>query len=214
MCGGRAPAAVSSSTAAGSSPRVRGTPIQVNSAHALVRIIPACAGDAKRVSNIGKMAPDHPRVCGGRFSSTITVHYSAGSSPRVRGTRALLHVAEALHRIIPACAGDASCLACGLCGIADHPRVCGGRTASARVTSASSGSSPRVRGTPLRSPPRLLQDRIIPACAGDACDDWRPAITAPDHPRVCGGRWSRDGTRARAPGSSPRVRGTRARSFA
>ena len=98
-------------------------------------------------------------------------------------------------------------------GIADHPRVCGGRQVRQLDRVAGIGSSPRVRGTqrPNRHP--VACRRIIPACAGDAStvSSWRTRST--DHPRVCGGRRQRallDGVEL---GSSPRVRGTRCGEF-
>ena len=87
-----------------------------------------------------------------------------------------------------------------MCGERNHvmPRTWPGR-----------GSSPRVRGT-LRAHRRApYESRIIPACAGNAF----PAPAAPpystDHPRVCGERWRAAAVPVPAPGSSPRVRGTR-----
>ena len=74
-------------------------------------------------------------------------------------------------------------------------------------SSASAGSSPRVRGKPLRHRPHPRRRRLIPARAGKtpACCWSRPR--APAHPRACGeNRFDTDPLLA-ADGSSPRVRG-------
>ena len=75
----------------GSSPRVRGTPDFVKKYLDRVGIIPACAGNTvikpTRFGGVG----DHPRVCGEHIFVRCTIWDTAGSSPRVRGTRAELH---------------------------------------------------------------------------------------------------------------------------
>ena len=70
VCGERNAAFVSTVTNGGSSPRVRGTPTGVRAGRHLLRIIPACAGNAacSAISRQGRS--DHPRVCGER-SATI-----------------------------------------------------------------------------------------------------------------------------------------------
>ena len=73
------------------------------------------------------------------------------------------------------------------------------------------GSSPRVRG---KHPPVLEVGGpvgLIPACAGKTWD-WRTASTrAPAHPRVCGENRIPPRAATTGAGSSPRVRGKRAR---
>ncbi len=71
----------------GSSPRVRGTPeFEILDARP-VRFIPACAGNAARQCRYASAATVHPRVCGERGVGLGVVVITAGSSPRVRGTR-------------------------------------------------------------------------------------------------------------------------------
>ena len=76
------------------------------------------------------------------------------------------------------------------------------------VVSHTTGSSPRVRGTPF--PPRqlFLRRRFIPACAGNSLP--RPPRLAgpPVHPRVCGELKAFGDQAGSLAGSSPRVRGT------
>ena len=112
-----------------------------------------------------------------------------GSSPRVRGT--------------PTPSRNASRIA------SVHPRVCGERRPAPGRQPGRRGSSPRVRGTHARARRRLLRDRFIPACAGNALANWlldwladgsSPRVRgtprwrcgrtrkSPVHPRVCGER--------------------------
>ncbi len=51
--------------------------------------------------------PVHPRVCGERKKEVDENVDEYGSSPRVRGTHALVVALVALPRFIPACAGNA-----------------------------------------------------------------------------------------------------------
>ena len=71
-----------------------------------------------------------------------------------------------------------------------------------------SGSSPRVRGTPSKWRPHELPQRFIPACAGNAAPGIKFPLISPVHPRVCGERPYHP-FKGTVDGSSPRVRGTR-----
>ena len=70
------------------------------------------------------------------------------------------------------------------------------------------GSSPRMRGTLVRSDRRLASHGIIPAYAGNTSPVSRAVSWAWDHPRVCGEHLKYDLARLAAVGSSPRMRGT------
>ena len=72
---------------AGSSPRVRGTQGAWRDPHKRTGIIPACAGNTLIVFLMMSRQRDHPRVCGEHASGHVVVGQTAGSSPRVRGTR-------------------------------------------------------------------------------------------------------------------------------
>ena len=93
--------------AAGSSPRVRGTP--------------------NRETAHRGTEPVHPRVCGERVVTTSTTNQPTGSSPRVRGTLALRCGDAPLQRFIPACAGNAPSKRTSTPAKPVHPRVCGER---------------------------------------------------------------------------------------
>ena len=154
-----------------------------------------------------------------------------GSSPRLRGTLSPGDAGRHCHRFIPAFAGNAAGPRKTMRPLTVHPRVCGERPdapEAAGVNSGSSprlrereyardgdrlwnGSSPRLRGTLLALVKYDLAARFIPAFAGNACFRSRSGSLCPVHPRVCGERDQPAGSRSLLIGSSPRLRGTRAR---
>ena len=72
---------------------------------------------------------------------------------------------------------------------------------------AASGSSPRMRGKPLRHHPKRPPLRIIPAHAGQTVRCRRRCRWRSDHPRACGANGQIvDGVHC-CSGSSPRMRG-------
>ena len=154
----------------GSSPRVRGTRRRRRRRPPIVRFIPACAGNARSPFRPASIYPVHPRVCGERRIGGQHREQAAGSSPRVRGTRAPLSAPPVSARFIPACAGNAAWWLDRLEAGAVHPRVCGERRTSGSAHDAFPGSSPRVRGTPHQTMRTHVGPRFIPACAGNAGD--------------------------------------------
>ncbi len=88
-CGEREEAAMPDYDEAGSSPRVRGTPLLRQSRCALRRFIPARAGNARYPAITPPVTTVHPRACGERSRAPAPCDRRNGSSPRVRGT---LHV--------------------------------------------------------------------------------------------------------------------------
>ena len=128
-------------------------------------------------------------MCGELRSQVRRVHWQDGSSPRVRGTRALRKGDGVRGRFIPACAGNS---------------LKAGKVPAERV-----GSSPRVRGTPACGRWRRLKGRFIPACAGNSRGRRARGRRNSVHPRVCGELQTASSSSANGRGSSPRVRGTR-----
>ena len=177
------------SVSGGSSPHTRGTPAADDPMTALVRFIPAYAGNARSA------IPRHGAVC--------------GSSPHTRGTLggkldALRHV-----RFIPAYAGNALALHAGTSSPAVHPRIRGERNDPENSLKIKDGSSPHTRGTPysIRVMPRV--HRFIPAYAGNAHARERIAVSYTVHPRIRGERKLKSKDKEGTDGSSPHTRGTR-----
>ena len=89
------------------------------------RITPAYAG--KRVDFelwifLGK---DHPRLCGEKFSGTLTPKTDSGSPPPMRGKVITRDDEETVMRITPAYAGKSNFLRINQKYNGDHPRLCG-----------------------------------------------------------------------------------------
>ena len=93
----------------------------------------------------------------------------------------------------------------------DHPRVCGEHLACVVTLLLAAGSSPRMRGTRMRSSVRGIQIGIIPAYAGNTASCSSSTHCSRDHPRVCGEHSADPWMLSEATGSSPRMRGTQVR---
>ena len=111
-------------------------------------------------------------------------------------------------RFIPAYAGNASALCAKSRRKSVHPRVCGERSRFARFPRASSGSSPRMRGTQAGANEDAESVRFIPAYAGNAGHQNAIYRHGAVHPRVCGERHEHGFCSYPPVGSSPRMRGT------
>ena len=90
----------------------------------------------------------------------------------------------------------------------DHPRVCGEHVKPSGVFRATSGSSPRMRGTQAVRVPSPSMGGIIPAYAGNTSLCAYAFHCHRDHPRVCGEHVYCPPPEAGTRGSSPRMRGT------
>ena len=151
---------------------------------------------------------DHPRVCGEYQNVRFSDDWDGGSSPRMRGTRAVRAACGRAGGIIPAYAGNTRWMIPPVRARGDHPRVCGEHCGEHSASFGVLGSSPRMRGTHSRCRRAANVTGIIPAYAGNTTRWCRAYVTYWDHPRVCGEHplWlsrSRFGV-----GSSPRMRGT------
>ena len=193
----------------GSSPHVRGAPIQVQYASLQDGIIPACAGSTRPAYRVASCDWDHPRMCGEHRSVPASAFVLAGSSPHVRGahwavTRSILRTG-----IIPACAGSTRCRSRPRGSVRDHPRMRGEHSRSFPVTWTPQGSSPHVRGALQGFVDALELLGIIPACAGSTAGDIIGNDEERDHPRMRGEHSCRSCRKWCSLGSSPHVRGAR-----
>ena len=175
------------------------------------RFIPAFAGNTASPSVWRARWSVHPRVCGEHERRAVIRAYLDGSSPRLRGTPAWRRAHRSGSRFIPAFAGNTpGCRGCRRWPPV-HPRVCGEHVVAVLPSAPHFGSSPRLRGTLAGELPAAVRRRFIPAFAGNT---WRrsarPACRAV-HPRVCGEHYRNLKESPSHVGSSPRLRGTRAR---
>ena len=152
----------------GSSPRMRGTRHHGWQRRARHRIIPAHAGNSLPIPRNTGVTADHPRACGELAYSMAWRWHGIGSSPRMRGTLEPHVPVASLQRIIPAHAGNSVSPPRSPWGRSDHPRACGELGVVAPERSLGYGSSPRMRGTLLRTKQSEHIVRIIPAHAGNS----------------------------------------------
>ena len=147
-------------------------------------------------------------MCGEHLARAQLAFTITGSSPRVRGTLGSHFPVDAHCGIIPACAGNTLKLPTRSTYGRDHPRVCGEHFMKLDGTLALTGSSPRVRGTPVVRQGKGQVRGIIPACAGNTSHIHAKRSPRRDHPRVCGEHRLDSIDVLIGQGSSPRVRGT------
>ena len=134
---------------------------------------------------------------------------SSGSSPLVRGQLGEVFGHIVGDRIIPARAGPTRAKSARIPIPSDHPRSCGANRFVRASFFIIRGSSPLVRGQPIRSGEFFYHSRIIPARAGPTYRS-RPSSPRPsDHPRSCGANHLQRFRLLCALGSSPLVRGQR-----
>ena len=194
------------------------------------RLIPACAGKTPSPLAEPMMSPAHPRVCGENWSAIIHDERARGTAPRGRATPGAGGVHDAVDRLSPGGAGNTTPRSSRRTASGAHPRVCGENSSSATPSPSSTGSSPRVRGKPIKSgaqavwgwliPARAGKTRrarmagvsprwLIPACAGKTARPPSARASRRAHPRVCGENKGGPPPLDRRTGSSPRVRGKR-----
>ena len=133
----------------GSSPRMRGTRVEMVLRQISSGIIPAYAGNTPPLTLRRPTTRDHPRVCGEHHRRRFRPRCPAGSSPRMRGTLLAMVSATPLAGIIPAYAGNTAHSSAQARHHQDHPRVCGEHDGGLQSGWCCMGSSPRMRGTPL-----------------------------------------------------------------
>ena len=146
-------------------------------------------------------------MCGENKAIAAERAIAGGSSPRVRGKQLEARFDQHRRRLIPACAGKTLADASPPPPSRAHPRVCGENERLCYPYLSVVGSSPRVRGKPVKTYLGDLINGLIPACAGKTASMSAAWARPRAHPRVCGEN-RRCSARLRAlRGSSPRVRG-------
>ena len=173
----------------GSSPHARGTQVHPHTRPLAEGIIPACAGNTDVTRMAWGACWDHPRMRGEHRRFRQDVPCGTGSSPHARGTQNPKPHISTEQGIIPACAGNTSCihlkdwlprdhprmrgehpLSEGDVDLrGDHPRMRGEHPRPSPWLPSSRGSSPHARGTLVGGAGLDAGDGIIPACAGNTC---------------------------------------------
>ena len=106
LCGEHVVVSPSVIDAWGSSPPVRGAPLDASKATTGDGLIPACAGSTYRDSPVPGGLGAHPRLCGEHVGFSARWVPLPGSSPPVRGALNVSPKAKQGRGLIPACAGS------------------------------------------------------------------------------------------------------------
>ncbi len=166
-CGERRRKSVSVGSAAGLSPRLRGTGLVCSAGIRLSRFIPAPAGNGPKSARPTSKPAVYPRACGERWLIETSVLANTGLSPRLRGTACSRSAACRTRRFIPAPAGNGWQRHAGRCVRPVYPRACGERAPNIVEGGALIGLSPRLRGTDAFVIVEKPGARFIPAPAGN-----------------------------------------------
>ena len=170
-------------------------------------LIPAHAG--KTLTFPAQRTPRwaHPRACGENTTSPSASAATAGSSPRMRGKPRMKQARSVSVGLIPAHAGKTPRKDFRPLIAPAHPRACGENVDRSTVRAEKAGSSPRMRGKPLRRLSAMFSARLIPAHAGKTVYKLASGESWPAHPRACGENAWQDMLNPAYKGSSPRMRG-------
>ena len=208
-CGGAKLARIYEKGKQGLSPRVRGSRLLAVSLSFFTGSIPAGAGEPDEVQETTCHPGVYPRGCGGAAVVLICRLHRDGLSPRVRGSPAGRNPSQRRRGAIPAGAGEPSCGAGPSAAPRVYPRGCGGACPAGARRRCTQGLSPRVRGSQLSHQAGHQHQGSIPAGAGEPHAIRCPSPGVRVYPRGCGGAYSASVRSCRAPGLSPRVRGSR-----
>ena len=172
------------------------------------RLIPARAGNTAGPASSEGLLPAHPRSRGEHSQYPSSNAALLGSSPLARGTHAHSHSFNVSSRLIPARAGNTCRSSSRSNGCSAHPRSRGEHRKQPTKKKISGGSSPLARGTPTLINEQLLDERLIPARAGNTRGANRRRNPCSAHPRSRGEHAGVIATAILAFGSSPLARGT------
>ena len=150
------------------------------------RFIPARAGNTMRPPTERRIRSVHPRTCGEYLSLTLTAFIPGGSSPHVRGIRALSCCPGVRVRFIPARAGNTTSIERMMSHCSVHPRTCGEYGGHVLSSRHRRGSSPHVRGIRKAIEEATFSARFIPARAGNTTQMSTNCADCAVHPRTCG----------------------------
>ena len=170
----------------GSSPLARGTRDAGILQTAVLRFIPARAGNTRPPLGPCRGTAVHPRSRGEHPSARRSGIAGPGSSPLARGTQRCGRPHRPTGRFIPARAGNTDRRAGPRVPRTVHPRSRGEHARRAGPQLGQAGSSPLARGTPGHRHPRRGHGRFIPARAGNTAERRHKRRVHSVHPRSRG----------------------------
>ncbi len=129
--------------------------------------------------------------------------------PRMRGSLAVLHLADLVRGSTPAYAGIPQVVQELARGRTVYPRVCGDPVLRAEDAELARGLPPRMRGSRRKTAQGLHGCWSTPAYAGIPCAGAPARSRDPVYPRVCGDPSRSARLASRILGLPPRMRGSR-----
>ncbi len=174
----------------------------------LNRFIPTHVGNTQSQKQRRSIRPVHPHACGEHFTLKADILFYYGSSPRMWGTPDESGFAHEPDRFIPTHVGNTLSMMNSAWEGSVHPHACGEHIRDSVLCRYSSGSSPRMWGTPDAALKQHGNTRFIPTHVGNTALPPRALSRRSVHPHACG-EHKGSGTLTRpSPGSSPRMWGT------
>ena len=146
VCGEKLQISRSRKSQRGSPPRMRGKGSPRPAPLRCARITPAYAGKSEPRRLHEHQRKDHPRVCGEKALSPLSLYLVSGSPPRMRGKVSVFLRSEDPNGITPAYAGKRVIYGAIRHRRWDHPRVCGEKRHTLPRSITRAGSPPRMRG--------------------------------------------------------------------
>ena len=154
------------------------------------------------------LGPVHPHACGEHWNCLVNCHHCYGSSPRLWGTQSPHGPRSINPRFIPTPVGNTSGWKILMASFSVHPHACGEHKYFLLDNSFTTGSSPRLWGTPGQRRYGGCHSRFIPTPVGNTpptIGNWTPLTV---HPHACGEHFGLSLFPNAMHGSSPRLWGT------
>ena len=191
----------------GSSPCIRGIQSERTFSAICVRLIPVHTGNTFSSSLRMRKATAHPRAYGEYRTASIRHKLPCGSSPCIRGIRAVRRRWRGRSRLIPVHTGNTFFLQVPFTLHPAHPRAYGEYTTGITGIDCHAGSSPCIRGIPAMNQAAEGAVRLIPVHTGNTGIPVQSPKPPTAHPRAYGEYPTRKHTSATLRGSSPCIRG-------
>ncbi len=192
----------------GSPPRMWGTPGRQKLWCMPHRFTPTHVGNTIHFAMKNELYQVHPHACGEHVSAIGVLSASAGSPPRMWGTRTVLLSYDKSTRFTPTHVGNTHLLHLKRQEYTVHPHACGEHRIQRVSTISTNGSPPRMWGTPGVETDCIPRKRFTPTHVGNTLDGYLYFGWHPVHPHACGEHASHSATNTTTGGSPPRMWGT------
>jgi len=143
-------------------------------------------GNTHGIKRCAHIPTVHPHGCGEHSCGTCSITIFSGSSPRMWGTRIPAKHRRQARRFIPTDVGNTVIPGRRRLGLSVHPHGCG-EHANINITDIeTTGSSPRMWGTPVSDPKKGTTLRFIPTDVGNTSPLFFFLFFDAVHPHGCG----------------------------